>query len=546
MKIKNPYIVGVAICMLTIFIYSCRKELSDKVEVVTEAQWAKDYFTQSLLPKEGNMVDGRNYLPNGLSGNLRSTKKENFKTPIWQRAKDGKTALYDFVEIPIQYTTKVMPIIYREDPDRTAPRAIDKDVLRASLDRLIIYKNKRGTINQRVVSFVPTSAYLKRHNGDISHNQINKLDKDFEGFLVYRKWDGNFLFALVIKDGKAVKKMSLRKKEMKITKTAFAKRRACETIEVYEIFINCEYANPDDYPHNPSSCGPPYEEYVGSYEVCTPDDPCLDPINFNTVECGGDEGGGGEDDEPTDCAGVVGGSATKASCGCIGGTTGVPDCSKDPCNQAKLMNYKNSTAGVNSLNGVLDASTATNPNIEYGGEYKLDGNGDYKTYTSGSGSQNSYPIQFTYDATEGYTVGFDHTHNGNGYPAPSPADIMKPYSYLTDTLVSGSGKSQMFMDNFWVGTRSSSGKYIVTVNDWSALYTLRHTYSNTNLLTQYTDAIANYSATDPGSSLAERSEHAFLTVFGSTLNMLKLNATTGKYEAFELASNGYPKKKNCP
>jgi hypothetical protein len=544
MKIKNPYIVGLAICMLAIFIYSCRKELSHKIETAPEAEWAKDYFTQSLLPNEGNMVDGRNYLPNGLSGNLRSSKKENFKTPIWQRSKTGKTALYDFVETPIAYTTKVMPIIYREDPDGTAPREIDKDVLRASLDRLVIYKDKKGKINQRLISFVPSSAYLKRHNGDISHNQINKLDKDFEGFLVYRKWDGNFLFALVIKDGKAVKKMSLRKQEMKFKKTVFMKRRACETIEVYEVFIDCEYANPDDRPNNPSSCGPPYEEYVGSYDVCTPDSPCLDPENYNTAECGGDEGEGGDHEEDTrDCAGVIGGSATRSTCGCIGGTTGIPDCSTDPCNQAKIMNFKLSNTAYSGQNASIDSK---NNSKEWGAEINLAADGFTPSSTTvTSNDYNAYTPSFSWNDTNGYTVGFNHNHTINGYPAPSPEDLLLPFAKAYSPTVVSSGKQALYQANMSVGIRNSNEKYLVTVKDWTGLYNQYDGHSVSDFYPPYNAAISNYFLAHPNALPAEASENAFLTVFGANVNFLKLNATTGKYEPFELTSNGVTKK-NCP
>lgn len=290
MKIKNPYIALLAVFMLSIGIYSCRKELVNIPEIKPEAQWARDYFKQSLIPNEGNKVDAYQYVENVLKANLMSNKKENYKIPIWQKAIQGKTNLYEFIEVPLKYTSKVTPMLYVNEKGKNNVKTADKELLRASLDRLIIYKNNKGQIDQRIISFIPTEQYLQRHNGDISHNRIDKLDKDFEGTLIYRKWNGTFLFALVIKEGKAIRKISLDKRQMKFTKTAF-RGMGCVDIDLYEWFQDCEYIADNPVP---VWCGEPYSEYVGTFEFCYPtedEDPCLDPANFNTVECGG----GGDD-----------------------------------------------------------------------------------------------------------------------------------------------------------------------------------------------------------------------------------------------------------
>jgi hypothetical protein len=286
--------------MIAIGIYSCRKDFMETPEIAPEVNWAKDYFTKSLLPKEGNLVDVRAYVKNSARASLMSSEKENMKVPIWQKAKSDKTNLYEFVEVALKYTTKVTPMLYLQKKGQEPEKTTDENVVKASFDRLIIYKNKKGAIDQRIISFVPSLAYLERHNGDISHNSINKLDKDFEGMLVYRKWDGSFLFALMLKNGKAFKKIALDASRIKFQKAAY-RVEVCENYDLYECFVDCEYEGDNPVP---VSCGAPYQQFVCVVEVCHEEedpDPCLDPANFNTVECGGnggETGGGGIGGDP--------------------------------------------------------------------------------------------------------------------------------------------------------------------------------------------------------------------------------------------------------
>jgi hypothetical protein len=120
------------------------------------------------------------------------------------------------------------------------------------------------------------------------------LDKDFDGMLVYRQWNGKFLFVLFIKNGIAVKKVSLRNDKMKFEKTANSKSVTCVNIELREWFTDCTYEGDNPIP---IYCGEPYYEVLDSWLECTEDpDPCSDPVNFGTGECPGN-GTGGENED---------------------------------------------------------------------------------------------------------------------------------------------------------------------------------------------------------------------------------------------------------
>lgn len=287
MKLAKSFIVIVAICSVVLFALSCRKTYLEKHEVEVKIQvkptWAEKYFIKSLLPKQGNVVDPSINSTNSLYSELKA-QKENMKMPIWQKAVSQTSKIYEIVEVPLIYTTKVTPMIYPRTPGANGSISIDEGVAKASFDRLVIYKNKNGQISQRIVSYVPSKEYLARHKGDASRNLITKIDKDFEGLLFYRDWNGRYLFALKMQNGKAVKKFSMLSNKMNFKPIAFQEEENCVTMEVYEWFQDCYYET--DNP-NPIYCSEPYPVFVYSYEYC-PDpieDPCLDPEYVDTGDC---------------------------------------------------------------------------------------------------------------------------------------------------------------------------------------------------------------------------------------------------------------------
>ena len=139
-----------------------------------------------------------------------SISKSNKKTPLWEKSNLGINDLCTFVEIPIKYEHKITPTFSISKNPNAKPIA-NQQIIDASFDRLIIYKDKNGKINELIISFVPDEDYLRKHKGDISHNKIDKLDEDFFGYLHYKDWDGKVLFVLRIEKGKPVKKYDMLK-----------------------------------------------------------------------------------------------------------------------------------------------------------------------------------------------------------------------------------------------------------------------------------------------------------------------------------------------
>ena len=293
---NNVYKIKLFLLLFVVItIFACRKDITNIFDKDTSTKWAENYFTTVLLVNSGNQVSYA--ISNKISSLEKIGRKPNMKTPMWVRARADKTNLYEFVEVPLLYTRKIIPIIGKKDEQA------DLEVLKASFDRLIIYKDKKGNISQRIISFIPDKAYLRRHNGSIGHNNINHLDKDFDGYLIYKTWDDKTVNRLRINNGKATslskatKQVSLKINSLATIDRTVSERfgsegeSGCEDWYHFEYEITCTYSGDNPVP---IECDEPFlvsKEWI--YTICPDDDPggggepsgCEDPANFNSPEC---------------------------------------------------------------------------------------------------------------------------------------------------------------------------------------------------------------------------------------------------------------------
>ena len=307
---KTKYYLLLAISLILVMAYSCRKDLVNEMPVKPETvQWAKDHFNNVLSVNNGSFVKIAS-----TSTSTTSNQKPNRKTPWWGRATANKTNLFEFVEVPLFYSRKIITLISKKDDP------IDMEIAKASFDRLIIFKDKKGNIDQRIVSFIPDKDYLRKHNGDISHNKIDKLDKDFTGYLLYKNWEGKTVNKLRIINGKAKsfsKKISAISTPIKLNKIAstgnavssspgYEGQPGCTDyyMVTYTTFCYYEGDNP-----TPLYCDAPEMTDIEYTRTECPSDPdeeegCANPANFNNPECNG--GGTINEEEDWGPAGVFG------------------------------------------------------------------------------------------------------------------------------------------------------------------------------------------------------------------------------------------------
>jgi hypothetical protein len=326
---KNKFLL--LFISITVVFYACRKEFKNEsdsrisVDGAFSPTAARHYFYNVLRKQaDPSAIENNLVAVNGITAAKSLYGRNNKIYPYWQFATTGSNAKYDYVELPYTSKAKISTIVRLNGTESTPSAA--QPVLAKSLNRLIIYKNKAGKINQRLVSYIPDKDYLAKHH-DISHNRIGKLDEDFNGFLEYKNIHGKFLFALKIKNGKAIKKFKgmtgqySAKSGPVIQSTKPVQTNGSPGMKTNTIMTYCETPyvehwemtpcdpestdtgsdNPDVDPNDPENsddnadCGTWYLVGIDfGPTVCTDyddgqnDDPCLDPANMNSAECVGD------------------------------------------------------------------------------------------------------------------------------------------------------------------------------------------------------------------------------------------------------------------
>ncbi len=255
----------------------------------------------------------------------------------------------------------------------------------------------------------------------------------------------------------------------------------------------------------------------------------------------------------TDCAGVVGGTAINdPNCGCIGGTTGFVTCPPD-CDDAKKINERMSNSTLFNQHIQIQLSTATT-NMEYGAEQNL------STFPPGTtpafnnvavrtnNSTSSFSPNFTWNATDGYTIGISHGHPGDG--APSPADLIYAYVNLShpDLVAGGQSAIDYYKANFSITVTTRNETFIVTVSDWTALGTLYNNhYGNPSASnTAWGNEASNYSVNNPTATYGEYTAYASLKLYGSAISILKGNTNATNFKPMNLNANNSVVTIPCP
>jgi hypothetical protein len=155
---------------------------------------------------------------------------------------------------------------------------------------------------------------------------------------------------------------------------------------------------------------------------------------------------------------------------------------------------------------------------EYGASQNLSsylGGDDYlPSDITTNGSQNSYSPVFTWNAEDGYTIGFTHNHPaGTG---PDLIDLQTTVSAVnlsTDLQNDGQDAINFAQQNMSITTITSTGTYITTVNNWSAVSDMMPQISDA-----YNTATSEYTTANAGDpSLA--GAYGLISAFGNNVTI---------------------------
>lgn len=184
------------VILFTVF-YSCRKSDIPSIR--------KDKITLSGLSVE----EGKAYF-NQLDTSSFAAKQGKAAMKMWPHWSNpysnanGKGQQY--IEVPV-VTERKRTILFL---DKQHPVG-DEDKKRqqqSAFQSLVIFKDRNNQVYYRIVTYVGSTPYLKRHSYNIGHNRIGKLDTDFEGYINYSNQRGEHLFSFKVENGRPVKRIS--------------------------------------------------------------------------------------------------------------------------------------------------------------------------------------------------------------------------------------------------------------------------------------------------------------------------------------------------
>jgi hypothetical protein len=213
---------------------------------------------------------------------------------------------------------------------------------------------------------------------------------------------------------------------------------------------------------------------------------------------------------------------------------------------------------ISNQNNLIQSSTNTYQK-EYGVEQNLTTfppgtTPVYKNITVRTdNSSNSFTPNFTWDSTNGYTIGVSHGHPLGG--APSPADLIYAYGKLNDPNLVAGGQVAIdyFKANFSitvVATKNGiTDTYVVKIKDWTALATLYNTYkSNPSAAnTAWQNEGSAYMQANSSASYGEVTSYASVKLYGNAVTILKKDSGTTKLVPLKIdSSNNKIVKNPCP
>ncbi|ANF50359.1 hypothetical protein A0O34_07450 [Chryseobacterium glaciei] len=254
---------------------------------------------------------------------------------------------------------------------------------------------------------------------------------------------------------------------------------------------------------------------------------------FLYMTCGDGGSGGGGGGQPggdtnvtVDCMGVLNGLAYGSPCGCIGGTSGVAYCPRDPCARKNAINLRTAQPNIVANKATIISNSST---VEWGAEQNVNawgaGSFGYNPVTPRTNTAtNSFTSSFHWNNVDGYTTGIAHGHPGG--TGPSPRDAFWGLGNLNNPALLAAGQSAVnyYKEEVEVTTYLPDGTgYLIEVEDWAALQ------AEYNIFLQDPDAYnstyvseaQNYLFANNSTNVGDAGVWALMSKLGSAIRIYK-------------------------
>jgi hypothetical protein len=556
--ILRLYPLWICLVALTLIIHSCKKDNKVSQPVIPDAivdqarQWYESNYAKATT---------RSTVRTQATGTAVQDWSKTFN-PEWAKASKFMQDSLIFIELPALKKGDMAMSKKQMDPNKF-------DFSRSGNLTSLIIVNKKGAFYIYAMTILADSAYLKSDYGKIKNNTYRKRDKDFTGSVLYHRLDGSFVNGWRYINGAITGIInqipvatSAARSLIHVSKQPKTATVACTTWLVTTYWEDCAYYSNDYSYANPFDCFSYTTESIftscssvssGGGTGSTSPPPCQIPTSAGTAVTASATKTLTRQVAPTGDGTVTGGIVDPTTQ--IG--TSVTLCPTTPpptppdssdCATAKRLTVMATNATL-SKQGDTILNETTTTGIEYGTKLNLSNltGGGYVPQPITAGTTSGWTIPTpTWDATHGYTIGFNHGHPGN--TAPSPDDIFALATQINtnrELKAAGPTALQFYEAHAAVTAEADNGNYTVTVRDWPTVINyLTNNYGDPTQVTtvnkNYTSFASDYLKANPGASIGDATTYALMQLFGSaiTVDFAAKGATTYTTLTFVMAPNG--------
>jgi hypothetical protein len=545
---KHPYFKSLKIRLIACFIllsaafiiHSCKKDNSNKEQAATNSNivsLAKQWYNVTY-PTAGKFISDA--ATQGKGAAIQDWSKTF--SPYWTKANTFVIDSLTYIELPaLKKGNMAMSLKPEIEPSQFNFNTS------GSLTSLIIV-SKNGAFYIYAMTILADSSYLKGDYSKVSNNTYRYKDKDFSGMIFYNRMDGSFVNGWQYKNGEitgvvtqtAVTGNPAATGTLGVTNPRVHVRVAesCSTTLTTTYWEDCSYYENDTYDQNPfncydyttqglsTSCTPTSTSSGGGSSNTTP--PCNPPSSGAAVE-GFRQISDVAAPPSSGSGGIVDQTNQIGTSQCLPATVTPPpvDTPKtiDPCTQKNTISAIAANAIIAAQNlTILNNTTSTG--IEYGTNQNLTSltSNTYINTPVTPGTTDSWSPTFTWNNTNGYTVGFSHGHPGG--TGPSPNDVFSlVYNLSEQSLINaGTTSMQFYESNAEVNTETTTGNYIVTISSWTAMQnslntsfstSAQQTTFNNNYITYGLDYLTN----NPSATDGDAAAYALMMLFPGAINI---------------------------
>lgn len=203
----------------------------------------------------------------------------------------------------------------------------------------------------------------------------------------------------------------------------------------------------------------------------------------------------------------------------------------DPCVQKKTVSSTAANSTLTNKDKNILAKSTTN---EYGMDENLttpNGTTYKNTLITTDNSPDSWTGNFTWNSTDGYTIGFSHAHPAGS--APSPADIFSMLNLSNPDLVAaGPTAINFYKTNVSITVLTKTETYVVTINDWTLLQEIYNKYNadTTTFDDTYSQVGLNYENDNPSATTGDAGAYALMELFADSINIYEAPTGTTNFQ----------------